>query len=183
MAKHGKNGIARLLSFLLIVGGATYVYYTPYLTFESMRTAANNRDSATLSQYIDFPSLKESLRANVQEKMAKELGKGADRNPLVLIGAALGTTLIGPTVDRLVTTENLAMMLNGERLTVQRVAGQLVFAPALPGSEATTLLRYVNFDTFEVTMHRSGSLQDTTVLTLHREDLISWKLTAVKLPL
>jgi hypothetical protein len=182
MAKHGKNRNARLLLLLLIVGGAAYVYYTPYVAFENMRTAANNRNPDTLSQYINYPSLRESVRANIQEKMDKELDKDGDKNPLVLISAALGTALVGPAVDRLVRPENLAMMLNGEKLTVQRVAGQLIFTPALPGSEATTSMRYVGFDDFEVTTQRIGSLQDPMTLTLHRENLISWKLTAVKLP-
>jgi hypothetical protein len=45
---------------LLVILGAGF-FLMPYLTVSNMKAAAQNRDAATLSSYIDYPALRESV--------------------------------------------------------------------------------------------------------------------------
>ena len=50
-----------LLVFVLLVGLAGWLALTPYLAVRGMKSAADAKDSAALSAYVDFPAVRESL--------------------------------------------------------------------------------------------------------------------------
>ena len=49
-----------VISLLVIVAG--YLYASPYLVLNSIKNAAQTRDADKLSGYIDFPSVKQSIK-------------------------------------------------------------------------------------------------------------------------
>lgn len=173
--------LGAVVVLLVVIGG--WFYYTPYLAVKNMREAAERKDSATLSRYINFPSVRESLKASVNAKMLSEMGKMQDRNPFAALGAAFAMALVGPIVDAMITPEALAMMMKGEKPSIEKGKPTATPASAASEPEVETLMGYENFDQFVVSAKRRGASDEPVALVFQREGLMSWKLTSIRLPL
>jgi hypothetical protein len=124
-AKHAKGGaqsgtqggFARPLIVVLLVIVAMavlgYSYASPYLALNRLKRAADARDAQTVSEYVDYPALRESLKEQVSGLLTKKLEARASGNPLAALGAMIGAALIGPLVDAYATPDGVAALLNG----------------------------------------------------------------------
>jgi hypothetical protein len=158
---------------VVLLGVAALVYASPYIALSRMRAAAEKRDAAELSEYVDYPAVRESLKAEVTAQISGDLNTPG--GALRALGAAFASALVGPAVDRLVTPENLSLMLQG--------APPAESAPesgsALGGVETET--GYEDLSTFVATVSPRGS--STSVdLVLGRDGILGWRLTGVRLP-
>lgn len=114
-AKHANRGAARpiIITVILVVVIAVlgYGYASPYLALDRLKRAADARDAQTVSEYVDYPALRESLKEQVAGLLTRRLhGSG---NPLAALGAMIGVALIGPMVDAYATPDGVAALLNG----------------------------------------------------------------------
>lgn len=173
--------IGAVLVLLAAVSG--WYYYTPYLAVKNMRAAAEKKDSATLSRYINFPSVRESLKASLNAKMLSEIAKKQEQNPFAALGAALAMALIGPMVEAMITPESLAMMMKGEKPSLEKSKSTSSTASATSEPETETSMSYENFDQFVVSTRKKSTSDDPVALVFQREGLFSWKLSAIRLPL
>ena len=101
-------GIA--ITVLAAVVGVWF-YFTPHIAANNMKEAAQANDSVTLSSYINFPSVKDSLKANFNAMLVTDVVNIKDSNPFDALGAAMAAAFISPMIDALVTPESLAMMM------------------------------------------------------------------------
>nr|WP_244106174.1 DUF2939 domain-containing protein [Paraburkholderia phenazinium] len=90
-----------------------YSYASPYLALNRLKRAADARDAQTVSEYVDYPALRESLKEQVSGLLTKKLEARASGNPLAALGAMIGAALIGPLVDAYATPDGVAALLNG----------------------------------------------------------------------
>ena len=158
-----------------------WFYSTPYIAANNMKKAAEANDSATLSGYINFPSLKESLKANFNAILATEVAKNKDGNPFEALGAALAAAFINPMIDALVTPESLAMMMQGNKLNLEKGAPKAESKPSgISDTEMT--MGYESFDRFAVSVKKKGDMDDPVTFVFHREGLVAWKLASLRLP-
>jgi hypothetical protein len=67
----------------------------------------------TLSEYVDYPALRVSLKQQVGEMLQRRIQAQHSSNPLLMLGAVIGAALIGPLVDAYATPEGVAALLNG----------------------------------------------------------------------
>jgi hypothetical protein len=172
---NGNPVLALGIVLLLAIGG--WLYAAPYLAVRSMKAAADAKDGAELSSYVDFPSIRESLKAGLGGKVAAAAAPAED-NPLVAFGAALASTLADPMIDLLVTPDSLALMLRGD--VPQRAAAAV--AVAAPGADLETSMGYNGLNTFVFTAKRKGSTGNPITFVMTRRGVSSWKLSAVRLP-
>jgi hypothetical protein len=168
---------------VLLVAVSGWYYYTPYLAVKNMRAAAESKDSATLSRYINFPSVRESLKASLNAKMLSEMAKKQEGNPFAALGAAFAMALVGPMVEAMVTPEALAMMMKGEKPSLEKSKPTATTASATSESDTETSMSYENFDQFVVSTRKKGATDDPVALVFQREGLFSWRLSAIRLPL
>jgi hypothetical protein len=86
---------------IAVVGAvfALYVVAAPYITVHQMKAAAESQDGAALSEHIDFPSVRQSLKDQINAAFLKEMTKDADKKGKG--SAALGAAFAGIMVDRL----------------------------------------------------------------------------------
>jgi len=54
---------AKISIIIAFVAFSTWFYFTPHLAVSGMRSAAEANDAEKLSDYVNFPALKENLRA------------------------------------------------------------------------------------------------------------------------
>lgn len=173
-----RRGIARAF---IVASSATaacvvgaWFYFTPHITAKQMQQAAEARDPVQLAQYVDFPSLKESIKSNLSAMFMKEMGD--DSSPAAALGTALGMAMIGPIVDAMVTPQNLAALIQGKKPNLPGRGDASSAAPA----DVEIAMAYESFDRFAIKVTRNSS-SDSVHLVLHRDGLASWKLGSLRL--
>jgi len=194
---------------IFVVSLLGYAYASPYIALNRIKRAADARDAATLNEYVDYPALRTSLKAEVGEMLEKRIGAQHSSNPLLLFGAAIGAALIGPLVDAYATPNGVAALLNGmpprgepgERppaTVAGEPAQQAPSAPAQPAPPASAPMpatpasaavpparpqstaRYRGINEFVVTWRHSAD-EPRYAAVLQRHGLFTWKLAAVEL--
>ncbi|RKP52368.1 DUF2939 domain-containing protein [Trinickia fusca] len=195
-----KRLIALLIIAALAVAG--YTYATPYLVLHRLKQAADARDAVMVDRYVDYPSLRVSLKEQVTELLMRRVDAQKREHPLAAIGALVGMALISPLVDAYATPDGVAALLNG--LPPRGEPGE---TPPAPPSDATsgaprgesaqsstesaapeaehkpsprTSAGYRSFDEFVVTYEDSGGHQRYSAI-FERYGWFSWKLAAVDL--
>jgi hypothetical protein len=204
-----KRGFAKPLIIVLVVIAIVavlgYGYASPYIALDRLKRAADARDAQTVSEYVDYPALRESLKEQVAGLLTRRLH--ASGNPFAALGAMIGVALIGPMVDAYATPEGVAALLNGmpprgnpnDRPPAQPEApssGPAQPGTATPAPPATadtagtagnpppqppqTTAGYRGINEFVVTyQHGVGDTRYSAIL--RREGLFTWKLAAVNL--
>ncbi len=178
----------KLAISIVFVAFSTWFYLTPYLAINGMKSAAETKDAAKLSGYVNFPALKESLKASFNAKLASEVTKERDGNPYAAFGAALAAAFINPMIDALVTPESLAMMMKGDKPqpaknTDKPKPAKNTEMTKSSDSDVDTSMSYESFDRFVMTVKKKGASEEPLGLVFNRDGLFSWKLSALRLPM
>ena len=158
-----------------------WFYFTPYIAAYNMKKAAAANDSAALSSYINFISLKESLKASFNATLATDIVKKKGNNPFEALGLALAATLMNPIIDALVTPESLAMMMQGNKPNLEKEVINEENNNSTR-SETDVTRKYESFDKFTVSFMKKGETEEPVTFVFHREGLLTWKLSALRLP-
>ncbi|KML61087.1 membrane protein [Burkholderia cepacia] len=116
----GSSGRAWRLKPLLIavlavavMAAIGYAYASPYVALGRLKSAIDTRDAQAISEYVDFPSLRISLKQQVTEELMRRIDAVKKNNPFAVIGALIGSALIGPLVDAYATPEGVAALMSG----------------------------------------------------------------------
>jgi hypothetical protein len=164
---------------IVFVAFCTWFYFTPHLAAHGMKTSAEAKDAAKLSSYVNYPALKENLKASFGAKLTSGVAK--ESKLLGVLGAALADVVVNPTIDALVTPESLAMILRGDKPQPANNSTKNTTQSKPSGTE--TSMAYESFDRFVVTIKKKGASGEPFGLVFNREGLFSWKLSALRLPL
>jgi Protein of unknown function (DUF2939) len=165
---------------LITVSFCALFYLTPYLALYNMKSAAEDRNAAKLSSHVNFPALKDSIKATINSKIATET-KG--KNPYGELGAVFAAALIGPLVDTLVSPENLAKLFEGEKPQIATKKETPSPAESESKSKPDISMKYESYDQFVVNIKNKDSLSDPLGLILIRDGLFSWKLSGLRMPI
>lgn len=169
-----KTTLAALAAAILIVAaGVTWYLASPAWTLHQMKAAADANDPDALNSYIDYPALRENLKAEMTARMAAEADK--DKSGLGGIGLALGKAVVGPMVDGLVTPAGMRAALMARRDEgLTKAVPQPDSALRLPDHPLIVRHGLSEFLVASKQQPRSG-------LVFRRHGL-SWKLSGVELP-
>ncbi|WP_416269010.1 DUF2939 domain-containing protein [Burkholderia cepacia] len=105
-----------LLTIVLAIAAIAaigYAYASPYVALGRLKTAIDARDAQAISEYVDFPSLRISLKQQVTEELMRRIDAVKKSNPFAVLGALIGSALIGPLVDAYATPEGVAALMSG----------------------------------------------------------------------
>ena len=98
---------------VLVLG---YLFATPYITAYQMKVAAEAKDGEALSEFVDFPALRESLKDQMTGKLRKEMAEDViEGNPLSVIGTAFGGMIVNGIVDKFVSPAGLMQLMKGKK--------------------------------------------------------------------
>lgn len=103
--------IAISLGALIVVLGL--LFGTPYYTLWRARDAADARDAAALSSYVDYPAVRESLKTSLHDELSRQMDKQRG-NAFGALALALGGWVSDRVVEALLTPEAVAAMLRGD---------------------------------------------------------------------
>src|SRR3546814_17155173 len=76
-----------------------------------------------MAEQVDFPALRSSLKAQLGDRLLREVGTPSPDNPFAAFGLSIAGGLVGGMVDVLVTHAGLGAMMEGRR-TWDRASGK-----------------------------------------------------------
>ncbi|SCW38633.1 Protein of unknown function [Pseudomonas peli] len=179
-----KGGHMKLVAALGAFLFAGYVIAAPYITVYQIRQAAKASDADALEQHIDFPSVRESLKAQMNAHVMESAKTELADNPFAAFGVAFASALVDRMVTAFVTPAGLAEMMKGKKPAMAGSAGEE------KGSASDTHERepfegadmgYQGPNRFVVTVTNAKG-GDPARFILKRSG-ISWQLSDVKLPM
>lgn len=191
MSKKLKTSLIVVL--LLVVG---YLFASPYLTIYHIHQAVKNEDSTALASHIDFPSVRQSLKDQVNTQMRKELPQvTTSERGLAALGAVLASSVVDKVVDVMVTPQGVSMLLQGKKLKENLPWQDSAAFQPIQSSELKPLSaaekandkrasyngRYQSFNRFAVEIHQAEQQAPVNII-LQRQGL-SWKVTQILLPI
>lgn len=169
-----------LVTVLVLFG--VWFYFTPHLALHSIKSAVEAQDAGKFSSYVDFPALKENLKASLSARLQEKMAEKQLDNPYAALGAAMVAAFINPMVDAIVTPESLAKLMQGQlpgdntkRENLASDKSQL--EPAVKISTS-----YEGFDRFVVTVKKNREGSEPIDFVLSRDGMFSWKLSEIRLP-
>jgi hypothetical protein len=168
-----KKVLLVLLAFVLVA--SVWLYWSPRAAARDIRNAAQAGDVEELQRLVDFPLVREQLKADLKTSLMQS----ADTSDSGAFGSVLATGLGGMMIDGVV---NEAVSPSGIAALVR--SGSLDTARAAPVTDSMTdvRMRYRDARTFVVTVrHRDRPLGDTVSFVLRRRGL-AWRLVRVGIP-
>ena len=167
-----KKYIIGVIAAAAIAFGVWY-FVSPGYALSNMRDAAVEGDADKLEQYIDFASLRESMKAQLKAKMMVEMAK--DDNPLGGLGMAIGMGMIDPMIDGMMTPEGMRAMM------LQKSADQLASGEAIDEVEAPEWnIERVSFSEIRAYPKTENPDEEKAAMIFKRDGL-SWRLSEIDL--
>jgi Protein of unknown function (DUF2939) len=148
------------------------IYYAPYFTINNIKNATENRNTDALSQEIDFPELRASIKAHIQAQAIKQVAK--DSTVATATTPELIEKTVNSVVDKLVTPEGI------DRLMFDKIPEAKIDLSRLDKDIAKSNIRmgYESLDRFVVHITDKVDRSKDVSLILKRDGL-AWKLSGI----
>lgn len=176
-----KKLIGALIAIVVVICG--YLYATPYLALNNIKKAAQAGDSDTVSKYIDYPSVRQSFKDQMNAMMVKEMAVDKDANGWEeALGAMIATTMVEKMVDAVVTPEGMTLMLQGKDFKDSLKHSADETTDQAPSQEKLNYsTRYLSMSLFEVTLKNEEKGSQLKVIM--ERDGLSWKVKKLVVPM
>lgn len=175
-----KKIIGAIIALAVVICG--YLYASPYIAINNIKKAAQAGDSEKVSKYIDYPSVRQSFKDQMNAMMMKEMATHKD-DGFAALGAMLASTMVDKMIDGFVTPEGMTMMLKGKDLkesqqsngsTEKSEANQEEHKPDYNAG-------YTSMNDFEVVIKDQEKAKEVKVHMVR--DGLSWKINKIAVPL
>lgn len=174
-----KKIIGAIIALAVAICG--YLYATPYIALNNIKKAAQAGDSDTVSKYIDYPSVRQSFKDQMNAMMMKEMVNQED-DGFAALGAMLASTMVDKMIDGFVTPEGLTMMMQGKDLKDAAQSSEANSTTQTNEEEqAEYKTRYTSFSDFEVVIQDPNDSKAVTVKMVR--DGLSWKVNKIVIPM
>jgi hypothetical protein len=162
---------------IALVAAASFVVSGPFRTLKGLQTAIAFGDSNGLGEYVDFPTLRQNLKQQLNARASEQVNAALPNGFLSRLAAGVATGVVDASVDTLVTPTGLNKLILGASLVSGQLQGE---------TNGTLAQRFDNGrSSFESTDKFTFSVSATTnrdvTLVLTRNGL-NWQLTNVLMP-
>lgn len=182
MSKTAKFSIFTVI--ILLIAIVAYLYASPYLVLNQMKSAAQQGDSDKLNQYIDYPSVRQSLKDQLNAYMLKEL-KQEKNNEFAKFGSMLATSMTDTLLDTVITPKGVGLMLQGKNLNPSHMSTTTV-DPSEKIEKAKNdveyKMYYSSFNRFVVNVKNTERHNQRVQVVMQRDGL-SWQVKQLIIPL
>jgi Protein of unknown function (DUF2939) len=164
---------------LVLFAISIYIAASPYITVHQLKSAAERHDGEALSEHIEFPSVRQSLKDQMNAMLMKEMAKDEMKdNPFAAFGAALGGVMVDKMVETYVTPAGITQLMAGENPQPTERGKSGGSSARKPLSDAS--MSYESLNKFVVKVKGNNGEEGKFVL---RRRGMSWKLTEIIMPL
>jgi hypothetical protein len=178
------------LVVLAIVIFAAAFATAPWFAFRALKAAAQYEDVQAISELVDFPAVRTSLTAELNETPAAAAPAEPPsiwRDPLGVFKRAIAPIAPPePKVDRYLTVPGLSALTRGyapgaaPAIPLKPATAMDKAKAAIAGPHAT--IAYWDPNRVRIAVKRPGQPAKTTVFTFRRDKLFTWRLVHVRLP-
>ena len=169
---------------VLLVALAGYAAAGPYLAINGIRTALAEQDTGKLERHVDFPALRVSIRAQLEDALARRAGSDVQSNIFGAIALSVASNVMGTGVDTMVTPLGIGALLQGRSMWKQSIRqtvdGDTYGKPVPADPLKTATHQYESLSRFTATVRDEDG--DPVVFVFKRSGL-TWKLADIRLPL
>lgn len=159
-----------LLTLAVLFGGS--VFFSPHWHVHQMVTAAEGRDAEKFSRYVDYPALRDSLKAQFAQSVDQQMG--GDDSLFGAIGKMIGRAIAEPVIEATVSPAG-AMAMVVETPPSDLSASATSVPPAQ--AKADYAVSYRGWDSVDASTTRANG--DTFTMRLRRAGLWSWQWVGV----
>lgn len=177
----------------IVVAGCWY--FSPYLMIYQMKAAAQRQDAASFNAYVDYPRVRESVKAQFGSLINDRVQiAGQDIPVIASMGQAMGMMIASKMVDTLVQPETVMKVMQEGRFGVKPAVrsgddagtmSQEASSGRGPGDRAWVLDR-LGADkaiAYPVSSNDPQNLTHQRVsVVIERRGFADWQLTEVRLP-
>ncbi|SFK33454.1 DUF2939 domain-containing protein [Caulobacter sp. UNC279MFTsu5.1] len=178
------------LVVLAIVIFAAAFATAPWFAFRALKAAAQYEDVQAIGELVDFPAVRRSLTAELNETPAAAAPAEPPsiwRDPLSVFKQAIAPIAPPePKVDRYLTVPGLSALTRGYApgaapAAPPRPAGALDQAKAAVAGPHPTIA-YWDPNRVRISVKRPGQPSKATIFTFRRDKLFTWRLVHIRLP-
>lgn len=173
------------IALLAFVAMVAWIAAGPFRTMDSIGRAVETNDTAELARHVDFPAVRSSLRAQLDDYLVRHAGADAQASPFGALALRIAGAASAGLVDVLATPAGIGLVLQG-RDVWHRVSGGGI-SPTdtyahVPPEEllADARYRFESPSRFTATVPNRDGAPVVFVLT---RDGLDWRITDVRLPL
>lgn len=174
-----KKVIWGIITILVVISG--YFYASPYLVLNSIKNAAQAGDSEQISAYVDYPSVRQSFKDQMNAYMVKEMAS-KPTDGWEALGAMMATAMVDKMVDAVITPEGMTLMLQGKDFK-QSMKDHSEPSPDESSTSQAKMeykTRYLSMNLFEARLKNTENEKELKVI-LERDGL-SWKVKKFVIP-
>lgn len=178
----------------IIIAGFSLAYITSIgLSLYQLRTALFEEDAVQLTQSIDFDSVRESLRGQIDDLVKQKMGESKGGNMLAALGMAIAGPMVEQMLEGYVTPEGIFELirtgkpkLGKPKSTRSSGAGSVVASQTSEAQAPNTFLRSIKgaqwmaADRFKLLFYNKKN--DRTAELEFKFDNFRWRLVAIQLP-
>ncbi len=171
-----------IIGLIILVLG--YLYASPYLVLNSIKNAAQAGDSEKVSTYIDYPSVRQSFKDQMNAYMVKEMAT-QEADGMEAFGAMIASAMVDKMVDAIITPEGMTLMLQGKELkdTSPKITGQQASDRPQESKKVDYKTGYTSINDFEVAIQDKEQAKEVEVKVKMVRDGLSWKINKILMPL
>ena len=89
---HRKRWLAAIAVLLVLMAGG-YYFASPWMMLARLKADAQARNIASMENYIDFPAVRASIKAQIQARLMARMG-GHTEDGVTALGMALANAVI-----------------------------------------------------------------------------------------
>ncbi len=165
---------------------AAYLYATPYLAILAFKSAIESKDTEEARKYINFPSVRASLKDQLTETLTKKINKDLKSSrysglKLVIVRPIVGS-IVNSTIDATVTPNGLrALIKEGKFSRKKKDSLKVVRSSSNSEHKSNIQLYYKSFNRF-VLRSDIANIDEPMKVYWKRSLIFDWKLTSIELP-
>ncbi len=113
-----------LIIAIVLIALAGWIAAGPYLAIHGIRQAIESGDIPALERHVDYPTLRANVKAQLEDRMAREIGRRFGDQAAGGMAAGVVGMLSDSAVDAMVSPAGIAVLLQGRSL-VERAQGNV----------------------------------------------------------
>ena len=173
------GAIVVISTIIMLIGG--YFYASPYLVLNSIKKAVKAGDVEQVSAYIDYASVRQSFKDQMNAYMVKEMAS-KKTDGWEALGAMMASAMVDKMVDAVVTPEGMTLMLQGKDFKESlKYSNEKTFDQSSSKDKLDYSTRYLSMNMFEVTLQNSENGKQIKVVM--ERDGLSWKVKKLVVPM
>jgi hypothetical protein len=166
----------KMVALVLLIGvliGAWF-YWSPRLAARDLRNAAQTGDVEDLQRLVDFPTVREHLKADWKVGMMRSMDT-TDQSGLGSFGMAFGGMMMERFVNDIVSPSGIAALVRHGSVDTTSTAS--------PSASSTEIrMGYRDLNTFVITTRDLDNPPSDTVNFVLKRRGLSWRLVRVAMP-